>query len=82
MKKRISVEDAKRQVAVMLGKDVSVRINRGRNRIKYCRGTVSEMHNNVFVVSLVNEIVDRMSCSYVDIVCGEIKMKETPAPQA
>ena len=75
MKKRITVEDAKEQVAVMLGKDVAVRINRGRNRIKCCRGKVSEVHSNVFVVNLFGEIVDRISCSYVDVVCGEIKLK-------
>ncbi len=78
MKKRLDIEDAKAMVASLLGKDVSVRLNRGRNKIKHYNGVLSEVHSNVFVVQLVNDLFDRLSCTYTDMVCGELQIR----PQA
>ena len=75
MKKNFSVDDAKNMVEKLLGHSVDVRLNRGRNKIKHYAGVVSEAHSNVFVIELTNEIFDRISCSYVDVVCGEIALK-------
>ncbi len=77
MKKKTTVDDAKAMVTSMLGSKVSVRLNRGRNRIENHVGIVSEAHSNVFIVSLTDELFDRISCSYVDVVCGEIKLRPT-----
>lgn len=75
MKKQTTIDEARAEVASLLGKSVSVRQNRGRNRIKYYKGVVSEIHDNVFVIALQGDLFDRLSCSYVDVVCGEIRMK-------
>lgn len=75
MKKTQSIDDAKTAVTNLLGRKVDVRLNRGRNKIKKYKGVVSEAHANVFVVQLTDEIFDRISCSYVDLVCGEISLK-------
>ena len=75
MKKNFNVEDAKSMVEQLLGHNVDVRLNRGRNKIKHYAGVVAEAHSNVFVIQLTNEIFDRISCSYVDLVCGEIALK-------
>ena len=75
MKKQTTIDDARAEVASLFGKSVSVRQNRGRNRIKYYKGVVSEIHDNVFVIALQGDLFDRLSCSYVDVVCGEIRMK-------
>ena len=84
MKKSLNVDDAKNIVQALLGHSVDVKLNRGRNKIKRYKGVVSEAHSNVFVINLTNEIFDRISCSYVDLVCGEIALKErvSPAGQA
>lgn len=76
MKKTLNVDDAKQMVKQLVGRDVDVRLNRGRNKIRYYRGVVSEAHPNVFVVSLYDDLFDRISCSYVDVVCGEIALRE------
>lgn len=74
MKKKTTLDEAKQLVQALLGKTVNLRLNKGRNRIEHHKGIVSETHSNVFVVSLTNELFDRISCSYADVVCGEIKL--------
>ena len=64
-------------VEQLLGRSVDVRLNRGRNKIKHYAGVVSEAQSNVFVIELTNEIFDRISCSYVDVVCGDIALIPT-----
>ena len=78
MKKIAGVEDAKNKVVSLLGKNVVVRLNRGRNRVRTYNGVVQEAHSNVFVVELRNELFDRISCSYTDLLCGEVNIVESP----
>ena len=78
MKKSLDVEKAKQFVSNMLGHSVDVKLNRGRNKIARYKGVVTEAHSNVFVVKLTDDIFDRISCSYIDLVCGEIALKEQP----
>ena len=79
MRKSIDVDGAKQLVLNMLGRSVDVRLNRGRNKIKHYKGIISEAHSNVFVIKLTEDIFDRISCSYIDLVCGEIALKEQPS---
>lgn len=76
MKKPIDADMVKRYVFALLGKKVTVKHNRGRNRVSRYKGVLTEAHSNVFVVSLQNEVTDRLSCSYSDVVCGEIVLRE------
>ena len=76
MKKSIDVDGAKQLVYDMLGKSVNVKLNRGRNKIKHYKGVISEAHSNVFVIKLTDDIFDRISCSYIDLVCGEIGLSQ------
>ena len=75
MKKSLNVDEAKTIVRDLLGHSVDVRLNRGRNKIKHYKGVISEAHSNVFVIELTNDIFDRISCSYIDMVCGEIRLE-------
>ena len=76
MKKHITVEQAKHMVASLKGRRVALKLNKGRNRIQRCKGVVVEVHPNVFVVEVAGEIFDRISCSYVDMICGEVALTE------
>ena len=78
MKKSLDVDGAKQFVLNMLGRNVDVKLNRGRNKIKHYKGVVSEAHSNIFVISLTDDIFDRISCSYIDLICGEIALREQP----
>lgn len=73
MKRRINLDDIKAKIDKLKGVPVSVRLNRGRNRVRNYHGVISEVHNNVFVVTLNDsKSVDRISCSYSDMLCGEV----------
>lgn len=75
VKKKLGEEEAKELVNKLLGCNVDVRLNRGRNKIKHYRGVLAEAHSNVFVIKLADDIFDRISCSYVDLICGELVIR-------
>lgn len=72
MKKSVTLDSAKSYVESLVGSSVDVKVNRGRNKIKRYKGVVSEAHPNVFVIKLDNDLFDRISCTYTDILCGQI----------
>ncbi|MEG1527889.1 MAG: Veg family protein [Clostridia bacterium] len=77
MKKTLlNIDQIRDSVQQLLGKEVAVKYNKGRNKIVNLKGKISEAYANVFVLLVHNEIFDRLSCSYTDIMCGEIKIKE------
>ena len=76
MKRTLDIDGAKQFVQNMLGHNVDVRLNRGRNKIKHYKGVISEAHSNVFIIRLTDDIFDRISCSYIDLVCGEIALSQ------
>lgn len=77
MRSVASVDAAKDKVERLLGKHVLVKLNKGRNKVKHYKGVVQEMHSNVFVVKLAdNAVFDRISCSYIDMLCGEVAISE------
>ncbi len=77
MKKIPDLNIAKKQIINLLGKKVTVKLNKGRNKVKSYKGVVKEAHSNVFVIQLTGEIFDRISCSYTDMLCGEVSVAET-----
>lgn len=72
-----NIEDAKGVVEKYLGKDLDIKYNKGRNRICHYKGRITQAYSNVFIITVYNEIFDRLSCSYTDILCGEISFKES-----
>ena len=75
MKKSVTIDSAKNYVESLVGRKVALKVNRGRNKIKRYNGVVSEAHPNVFVVKLDNDLFDRISCTYTDILCGTIHIE-------
>lgn len=69
-----TVQQARSAVSQLVGHTVRLRCNQGRNRIATYNGTVTEAHSNVFVVAIVDGIMDRLSCSYSDIICGTVRL--------
>lgn len=51
----------KKRVDMLKGKDLLVRYNKGRNKISYFKGRITEAHRNVFVIMVFDEIFDRLS---------------------
>ena len=71
-KKTMDVDLAKKKVESLMGKELKIRYNKGRNKIVYFEEKISEFYNNVFVITVYNEIFDRISCSYTDLLCGDV----------
>ncbi len=75
MKKQLTIQQAKEQIESLLGKKVSVKINKGRNRIVNCKGVVVKVYENVFEMDIPTEITGKLTCSYADVVCKEVVVK-------
>lgn len=69
-----TVEQARGAVSALVGQPVKLRCNQGRNRIIMYNGVVTQAHSNIFVVEIDNGIIDRLSCSYTDIICGAVRL--------
>jgi uncharacterized protein Veg len=74
-KKTMDVSLAKKKVESLVGLDLTIRYNKGRNKIVYFDGKISEFHNNVFIITVTDQIFDRISCSYTDLLCGDVAFK-------
>lgn len=78
MRKRCKTfEEVKTEIASLLGKDVKISINRGRNRSEKYDGTILFAYPNVFVFKVKNnDLVKSLSISYNDLICGDAKIKK------
>jgi len=75
MKNRLGLADIKDKVTNLQGQNIALKINKGRNKIVYFDGIISEFYNNVFVITVFDQIFDRISCSYTDLLCGDVAFK-------
>ena len=66
-KKTMDVDLAKKKVESLMGKELKIRYNKGRNKIVYFDGKISEFYNNVFVITVYNENGDRLSNNKTEI---------------
>ncbi len=70
-----TVSQCRNAVSSLLGKKVTIRQNRGRNKIMTFCGIVSEVYDGIFVVKTAHSVAGRMTFSYQDMLCGEIRLK-------
>ena len=75
MKNQLTIQQAKLQVESLLGKRVSIKLNKGRNKIVHCKGIIKNIYENVFELEIPAEITGRLTLSYADVVCKEIVLK-------
>lgn len=67
-----SIEEVKRSIAELKGKDLSVSVNKGRKKTVKLNGVIADMFPSVFTFrAAAGELV---SFSYSDVICGEIKI--------
>ena len=66
-----TIDDIKRKILQLKGKEVSLYINRGRRKVSSLRARIEDVYPSVFTVksSLENAI---STYSYNDILCGEV----------
>lgn len=73
MKNLRTLLDAKQEVSNLLGQNVKIKINKGRNKIVHLTATINEVYPSMFVISPTSKVeLDRKSYSYSDMLCGDI----------
>ena len=72
-----TVENIKQKILELKGKEVDLKINRGRRKISSIRARIEDVYPSVFTVKscpLDNGSI--FTYSYNDILCGEVKIIE------
>ena len=74
-KKCKTMDQVKQEVCSLVGKPIKISVNRGRNKIERYKGSVIFTYPHLFVVRIDNdEQIDRLSLSYKEVICGEVKL--------
>ncbi len=69
-----ALSDAKAKINSLKGQEVNCVINKGRNKLVKTKVVVEQVYPSMFVIKpLVQVDLDRLSYSYNDILCGDIK---------
>lgn len=77
-KKTVSLEEIKKDVAELRGKGLKISVNKGRKKIVKYDGEITEVYPSVFTLKIYNDLfIKSLSCSYSDVICGDIRMKES-----
>lgn len=74
-KVKTTIEDIINEVTNMKGKNIKMHVNKGRKRIEKYTGIIESIYPSVFTVSLNNcSTLSKFSCSYSDVLCGDVKI--------
>ncbi len=65
-----SVDEVKKNIAELKGKDLSLSVNKGRKKIVKLNGVIEDCFPSVFTFR--EKAGDIVSFSYSDVICGDI----------
>ncbi|MCL1945101.1 MAG: Veg family protein [Firmicutes bacterium] len=72
-----SIDKVKEFVTTLEGKKLKISVNKGRKRIVKYTGSIQQLFPQVFVLNINdNKDIKSLSCSYHDVICGDIKLAE------
>lgn len=72
-----TVENIKQKIVELKGKEVDLKINRGRRKVSSIRARIEDVYPSVFTVKSCSLDSDSIfTYSYNDILCGEVKIIE------
>ena len=70
-----TVEDIKKKILDLKGKEVNLYINRGRRKVSSFRAKIENVYASVFTVKACSLDLESISTySFNDILCGEVKI--------
>lgn len=70
----ININKIKDQIETLKGKEIKMRVNRGRRRIEYYDGVIETIYPSVFTVKTNAPNYEIMSYSYSEVLCGDVKI--------
>lgn len=74
-----SLQDAKRYIDTLHGKDLEVQVNLGRNKCAYYRGKLTGVYPALFTVMPCGEFLGKTSFSYSELLSGGVKVRVSKA---
>ena len=81
-KPTMDVNKVKGEILKLKGKYVEMAVNKGRRKITKYEGVLEDIYNSVFVVKVMNVAnVDKLSYSYSDVLCGDVKIAQKEVNQ-
>lgn len=73
MKNILTINDVRSKIKELKGQNISLKINKGRNKIVSLTATINEVYPSMFVISPTSNVnLDRKSYSYSDVLCGDV----------
>ena len=73
MKSNIRLEEVKTQISNLQGQNITLKINKGRNKIVSLTAIIDQVYPSMFIITPTsNVLLDRKSYSYSDILCGDV----------
>ena len=77
MKTQLGIADVKDKVSSLKGQYISLKINKGRNKIVSLTAIIEQVYPSMFVISPTSDVLlDRKSYSYSDVLCGDVMFCE------
>lgn len=77
MKNLSNLIDVKNMISEMKGKNISLKVNKGRNKIVSLTATIDQVYPSMFIISPTCQVdLDRKSYSYNDVLCGDVVFLE------
>lgn len=76
MRKRAeSIEQVKQRIKELQGSALRISVNKGRKRVIRYDGEIAMIYPSVFTLKITSDkFIDTLSCSYSDIICGDVKL--------
>ncbi len=73
----LNLDSIKSSILLVKGKNVDITINKGRKKINSYSGVVENLYPSVFTVKILcNNQLKSVTCSYSDVLCGDVKIFE------
>ena len=71
----LDLEEIKKQILDLKGKNIEMQVNKGRKKIFHYEGVIEDIYKSVFVVRVDKQAnIDKLSLSFSDVLCGDVKI--------
>ena len=71
-----SINDAKRYINALKGKNLDVLVNLGRNKTARYSGILTGVYPALFTISPFGDFKGKTSFSYSELLCGGVKVRK------
>lgn len=72
-----SIQDIISAIKELQGETISVHVSHGRKKIEKIVGKIESIYPSLFIVDAIdNHIPGKISCSFSDVLCGDVKIKK------